>query len=90
MLSAIDIGNGKLGQFGLSYFDRDGGGYAVGTKRILSDAAEGLQSVQDCEEAFKTLQEIKEEKTLSLPFEMVNICPSVADHKRQKAMEAEL
>ena len=90
VLSTTDVGNGKLGQFGLGYFDREGGGYAVGTKRILSDAAEGLQSVQDCEEAFKTLQEIKKEKALSLSFDMVDICPSVRDHQRQEAMQAEL
>ncbi|KAL2039736.1 hypothetical protein N7G274_007595 [Stereocaulon virgatum] len=90
VLSTTDVGNGKLGKFGLSYFDREGGGYAVGTKRILSDAAEGLQSVQDCEKAFKTLQEIKREKALSLSFDMVDICPSVGDHQTQKAMQAGL
>ncbi|KAL9609782.1 MAG: hypothetical protein Q9167_005478 [Letrouitia subvulpina] len=76
VLSTIDIGNGRLGKFGLSYFDKKGGGYAVGTKRMLSDAAAASQEGQDCKAAFKTLVEIKDEKKLDLLFDLDDICQS--------------
>lgn len=83
MLSTIDIGNGRLGKFGLSYFDKKEGGYAVGTKRILSDAAAASQERQDCKDALKTLMEIKDEKRPSSPFDMDDICQCSSGRKRQ-------
>lgn len=75
VLSALDLGNGELGRLGISYFDKKGGGYAVGTRRILSNAAGSQIEAQECWKAFHTLRRLQEEKNLSLPFMMINICP---------------
>ena len=34
----LDVGDGRLGDLALSYFDKPGGGFAVGTRRVLSPA----------------------------------------------------
>ncbi|KAI4170607.1 MAG: hypothetical protein LQ343_004839 [Gyalolechia ehrenbergii] len=90
VLSSIDIGNGKLGQFGVSYFDSKGGGYAIGTKRILSDETGDPEVVMDCKDAFRTLLEIQKDKNIDLPFDMVDICPFQKGGQAQKVLGGDL
>lgn len=75
VLAALDLGNGKLGELGLSYFDKPGGGYAVGTRRTLSDSDSDVETSEACHDAFTTLSRIRDDRRLALPFEMANICP---------------
>jgi len=74
-LSALDLGNGNLGQLGLSYFDKEGGGYAIGTRRVLSERASGRREVHECLKAIRTLQKLQTEQGLRLPFKLEDICP---------------
>lgn len=74
MLAALDLGNGRLGELGLSYFDKAGGGYAVGTRRTLNEEDAGPQNTRDCQDAFLTFKDIQQERELGLPFELANTC----------------
>lgn len=74
MLAALDLGNGKLGELGLSYFDKLGGGYAVGTRRTLNEDAASPQDTRDCHDAFLTFRDIQQERGLNLPFELADPC----------------
>lgn len=86
MLAALDLGNGKLGELGLSYFDRSGGGYAVGTRRTLSEDDADPQNTRDCHDAFLTLKSIVRERQLNLPFEIENVCSSLEMKQSQKQL----
>jgi hypothetical protein len=75
VLAALDLGNGRLGELGLSYFDKPGGGYAVGTRRTLDKDPLDLQMVDDCHDAFHTLSSIRKKYDLNLSFNLENNCP---------------
>ena len=81
--SALDLGNGRLGQLGLGYFDKPGGAYAVGTIRTLDDDSGGLQMANDCHDAFHTLETIREKYDLTLSFELKNNCPPKGGERNQ-------
>lgn len=74
VLAALDLGNGELGGLGVSYFDKPHGGYAVGTRRILSAAGTPTELVRDCHDAFATLRQVKDTYSLDLAFELEDIC----------------
>jgi hypothetical protein len=76
VLAALDLGNGRLGELGLSYFDKPGGGYAVGTRRTLDEDPVDLWTVNDCHDAFHTLSSIREKYDLNLSFSLENNCPA--------------
>ena len=78
VVSFVDAGNGPRGQFGLGYFDKQGGTYAVGTRRILSDESASRQDDADCNAAYENLVEMKQRYNLSTAFEMKNPCPQKA------------
>ena len=86
MLAALDLGNGKLGELGLSYFDKAGGGYAVGTRRTLNEEHTSPQDSRDCQDAFLTFRDIQKERALELPFELTNPCQSSEMDKSQKRL----
>lgn len=46
MLSVLDLGIGELEELGLGYFDKKGGGCAVGTRRTLNEESTNLQTVK--------------------------------------------
>ena len=75
VLAALDLGNGPLGELGLSYFDKAGGGYAVGTRRTLSDGHADMQTAKACHDAFYTLSHLQDTRQLALSFELLNTCP---------------
>jgi hypothetical protein len=76
VLAALDLGNGKMGELGLSYFDKPGGGYAVGTRRSLVERGGNSQLTSDCHDAFQTFKDVKEKFNLDLEFDLINVCPS--------------
>ncbi|CAG8950777.1 hypothetical protein HYFRA_00002992 [Hymenoscyphus fraxineus] len=82
-LAALDLGNGQLGRLGLSFFDREGGGYAVGTRRVLSEPDADTPDVEACLEALHTFRLLQKEHGLNLSFELSDICTTdvgVLDH----------
>ena len=86
MLAALDLGNGKLGELGLSYFDKAGGGYAVGTRRTLNEEHTTPQNNRDCQDAFLTFKDIQKERALELSFELTNACQPLEMDKSQKRL----
>lgn len=73
--SALDLGNGDAGRLALSYFDKLLGGYAVGSRNVLSgDLQADARTVDDCHAAFETLQNIQQRWNIRLPFELENPC----------------
>ena len=83
VLAALDLGNGRLGELGLSYFDKQNGGYAVGTRRVLSGHTESDSLASECRSAYTTLRAIRDEKRLGLPFDMIDPC-SPARHSETR------
>lgn len=83
VLAALDLGNGRLGELGLSYFDKPGGAYAVGTRRTLDEDPADSQMVNDCHDAFHTLESIQRKYELSLPFDLENNCPPKVEYQSQ-------
>lgn len=75
VLAALDLGNGELGELGVSYFDKPNGAYAVGTRQVLSAEGAATDLIRDCHEAFATMSKVKDTYSLDLPFELENICP---------------
>lgn len=86
MLAALDLGNGKLGELGLSYFDKRGGGYAVGTRRTLNEEDASPQDTRDCHGAFATFQDLKQGRGLDLPFGLANACQISRSGQFQKPL----
>ena len=86
MLAALDLGNGKLGELGLSYFDKAGGGYAVGTRRTLNEEDTSPQNARDCQDAFLTFKDIQKERGLKLPFELTDACRNSENEQFQKPL----
>lgn len=86
MLAALDLGNGRLGELGLSYFDKAGGGYAVGTRRTLNEEHTAPQTNRDCQDAFRTFKDIQKERALKLPFELANPCRSSEMDQSQQSL----
>ncbi|KAI0837757.1 hypothetical protein F5Y06DRAFT_63792 [Hypoxylon sp. FL0890] len=80
----LDVGAGDLGNLALSYFDKEGGGFAVGTRRVLSGHVEGgsATDAKECNEAFQTLTELQKERNLSLNFTLENPCTSQGSMER--------
>jgi len=74
VLAALNIGNGALGRLGLSYFDKEGGGYAVGTRRILSDVTADKYEVEECSKALRNFRLLEKKRGLDLPFSLVSLC----------------
>jgi hypothetical protein len=70
-LAALDLGNGQLGRLGLSYFNRKGGGYAVGTRSVISESA---ADAEDCRKALQTFRLLQKDKGLKLSFELSDLC----------------
>jgi len=86
----IDVGPGHLGDLAVSYFDEDGGGYGVGTRRWLS--GEGANADEDdtdeCHDAFRSLEKLVRDKQLGdeLKLRLVNPCaPRESSSKGQRA-----
>lgn len=75
VLAALDLGNGELGELGLSYFDKPNGAYAVGTRQVLSAKGIATELVRDCHDAFATMSKVKDTYSLDLPFKLENFCP---------------
>ena len=75
ILAALDLGNGELGQLGLSYFDKPNGAYAVGTRQVLSATGTATELVRDCHDALATMSKVRDTYSLDLPFNLENICP---------------
>lgn len=46
MPNVLDLGIGELGELGLGYFDKKGGGCAIGTRRTLNEESKNLQTVK--------------------------------------------
>lgn len=86
MLAALDLGNGKLGELGLSYFDKVGGGYAVGTRRTLNEKDASPQDTRDCHGAFATFQDIQQGRGLNLPFGLANPCQNFRNRQIQRPL----
>ena len=86
VLAALELGNGKLGELGLSYFDKAGGGYAVGTRRTLNEDTTNPHTARDCHSAFLTLKDIEAERQLDLPFELKDVCPSLRTEQAQEPL----
>lgn len=86
VLAALDLGNGKLGELGLSYFDKAGGGYAVGTRRTLNEEDTSPQNARDCQDAFLTFKDIQKERGLKLPFELTDACRNSENEQFQKPL----
>ena len=86
VLAALDLGNGRLGELGLSYFDKAGGGYAVGTRRTLNEEGSSPQDIRDCENAFLTFKDIQQGRGLALSFELTDICQKLRDDASQKPL----
>lgn len=70
---ALDLGNGERGQLALSYFNREGGGYAVGTRETLSKAHQSSK-IEACHDTFRTLTRIQPRWNVPLQFELQNPC----------------
>lgn len=86
VLAALDLGNGRLGELGLSYFDKAGGGYAVGTRRTLNEEDAGPQNTRDCQDAFLTFKDIQQERELELPFELAYACQQSRNGQSQRPL----
>lgn len=72
---SLDLANGEPhGQLALSYFDRPGGAYAVGTRDMLSGSLVDRRQARECESAFETLAKIYAEYEVPLPFDLKNPC----------------
>lgn len=74
MATALDLGNGNGGRLALSYFDKPMGGYAVGSRNVLSGDNVDAQVAQDCHDAFETLTNIQMRWNIKLPFELKSQC----------------
>lgn len=85
-LAALDLGNGRLGELSLGYFDKAGGGYAIGTRRTLNEEHTAPQTDRDCQDAFLTSKDIQNERALKLPFGLVNPCHSSERDQLQKML----
>ena len=86
VLAALDLGNGKLGELGLSYFDKLGGGYAVGTRRSLNADSSDPQQIRDCNDAFLTFKDLEKGQQLELPFALTNPCRALEEGQAQKLL----
>lgn len=75
-----------MGELGLSYFDKAGGGYAVGTRRTLNDRDASPQVMSDCQDALQTFQDVKKKYKLDLPFDLENVCPTSNKGRLQKIL----
>lgn len=75
--TALDLGNGDAGRLALSYFDKPLGGYAVGSRNVLSGDDVDAQTAQDCRDAFQTLNNIQKRWNIKLPFELENPCGEI-------------
>ncbi|PWY95189.1 hypothetical protein BO94DRAFT_620661 [Aspergillus sclerotioniger CBS 115572] len=81
--TALDLGNGEAGRLALSYFDRPLGGYAVGSRNVLSGDDVDRKSIRDCHDAFETLTNIQQRWKVQLPFELINPCGEVSGESLQ-------
>ncbi|KAI9803987.1 MAG: hypothetical protein M1833_000268 [Piccolia ochrophora] len=72
--TALDLGNGETGKLALSWFDRKGGAYAVGSRKVLSEEGADEGTAGDCRDAFRTLKGIERDRGLPLPFELNDPC----------------
>lgn len=83
----LDVGDGRLGDLALSYFDKPGGGFAVGTRRVLSPtpaaAAGGAREasatstaaeLKACHDAFGTFVQLQDARQIPLNFTLENPC----------------
>ena len=59
VLAALDLGNGALGQLGLSYFDKPHGAYAVGTRQVLSAPGTATDLTRDCHDTYAIMNRVK-------------------------------
>jgi hypothetical protein len=87
-----DIGSGPEGKMHVGYFDKRGGGYAVGKMELLSLPVGGggsAKSVRECNQAFQTLVGIQKERKLPLVFELENPCPKEVGNGNQVVMALE-
>ena len=75
VLAALDLGNGEFGQLGLSYFDKPGGAFAVGTRQVLSAMDTSAELLRECHDAFATMIKVQDIYSLDLPFKLENLCP---------------
>jgi len=78
IVNFMDIGPGPEGKMHAGYFDKPGGGYAVGKMQVLSlptEAGGSVETVRACHQAFNTMVEIQKERRLPLVFDLRNPCP---------------
>lgn len=77
---ALDLGNGEAGQLALSYFDKPLGGYAIGSRNVLSGDDVDAPAARDCHDALVTLMNIQRRWNISLPFSIMYPCMDAGDH----------
>ena len=67
VIMPFQLGPTELELMFLSYFDRTGGGSAVGVRK-------NLEISEQCDRAYRTLKNLVKEHDLPVPFEMENPC----------------
>ena len=73
---ALDIAEGEPhGQLSLSYFDRPGGAFAVGTHEMLNFASKRYKA---CHQAFRTLVTIQKQYDVPLAFDLEDPCSAAS------------
>lgn len=80
VVSFMDIGPGLDGKMHAGYFDKEGGGYAVGKMQVLSLPTEvggTVETVRACHQAYNTMVEIQKERQLPVLFKLQNPCPRI-------------
>ncbi|KAN0073442.1 hypothetical protein V8E54_008662 [Elaphomyces granulatus] len=81
---ALDIANGAThGQLALSYFDTEGGGFGVASRKVLSGEDADKAATRDCHDAFMTLVKLKAKWDVPLAFELKNPCKIVPQSEGQ-------
>lgn len=73
----VDVGRGNMGNLAVSYFDKNYGGFGIGTRRFLSETEEDMDDddIEECHAAYRTLVQLQKKHKIPLAFELKNPCP---------------